>query len=112
MFFFFGCRQSAAKQILDVLQQAVASVEAYSDSDEVEKVFASITKLSRDDGKSMGCALGYVVKFVRETIGESEPKPKVKVVEKSGSRAIYLFIYFFGGDLIFCFVFVCSQNLW
>lgn len=50
-----SCRQSAARQILEALQLAVTSVEAYSEQEDVEKVFAYINKLSQDSGK-YGCA--------------------------------------------------------
>ncbi|XP_065217367.1 serine/threonine-protein phosphatase 4 regulatory subunit 1-like isoform X2 [Planococcus citri] len=50
-------RISAAKQILDVLQQAVSSVEAYSEHTDVEKVFAKIAKLSQDEEPMVKCTL-------------------------------------------------------
>lgn len=42
----------AAKEILEALQSAVTMVEAYSEQDEVIKVFAYISRLSRDKGES------------------------------------------------------------
>lgn len=44
-------RQYAARQILESLQFAVTAVEAYSEQDDLEKVFAYINKLSEDNGK-------------------------------------------------------------
>lgn len=41
----------AAGEILEALQSAVTSVEAYSEQDEVIKVFAYISRLSRDKGE-------------------------------------------------------------
>lgn len=50
-------RQSAARQVLEALQLAVTSVEAYSEQDDVEKVFAYINKLSQDSETIVRCNL-------------------------------------------------------
>lgn len=79
-------RISAAKQILDVLQQAVSSVEAYSEHTDVEKVFAKISKLSQDEGKTSHGTITFVCCF-------------------------FLYTLSVGMDTIFCYVALDTNNV-
>lgn len=52
LFFFLSYRQSAAKQLLDVLHLAVSTVEVrkYVEQDVIEEVFLHIQNLAEDKG--------------------------------------------------------------